>query len=101
MSRPSLFSLLALVALTGCGTRNLTAQHNPATQVFTFTGTVPLSNRGNVTHVLAVNEQSAGARRVLTPVASDGSFSLPLVSNRPWLLTLLDGTRSGSAMTVA
>ncbi|MBC7974614.1 MAG: hypothetical protein H7138_06470, partial [Myxococcales bacterium] len=53
-----------------------------------------------ITHVMAVNPESANADRVLASVAADGSFSLALTVGRPYVLVFIDRTAVGAEMVV-
>lgn len=53
-----------------------------------------------VTHVMAVNPQSASADRVLADVAADGSFHLDLGLGKPYVLVFIDSTARGADMIV-
>jgi hypothetical protein len=51
-----------------------------------------------VTHVMAVSPTSQNAERVLSPVAGDGSFSLAVDPNRPYVLVFIDSSQTGPDM---
>jgi len=53
-----------------------------------------------ITHVMAVNPESANADRVLTKVSADGSFSLALTLGKPYVLVFIDSTAVGAEMAV-
>jgi hypothetical protein len=53
-----------------------------------------------ITHVMAVNPESASADRVLTEVGADGSFSLALTLGKPYVLVFIDSTAVGADMAV-
>lgn len=57
-----------------------------------------LLNETTVTHVVAVNP--ANAETVMTEVAEDGTFSLPVATESNWVLTYVDANQSGSEMVV-
>lgn len=51
-----------------------------------------------VTHVMAVNPSSQNPVRVVSPVASSGTFSLALEPGHPWVLVFVDSSRVGADM---
>jgi len=53
-----------------------------------------------ISHVMAVNPESANADRSLTQVGADGSFSLSLTLGKPYVLVFIDSTQTGAAMVV-
>jgi hypothetical protein len=53
-----------------------------------------------ITHVMAVNPESASAERVLAKVGADGSFELGLALGKPYVLVFIDGTAIGGDMAV-
>lgn len=53
-----------------------------------------------ITHVMAVNPESANADRVLSKVGADGSFSLALALGKPYVLVFIDSTAVGAEMAV-
>ncbi|MDB4975787.1 MAG: hypothetical protein JWN48_4128 [Myxococcaceae bacterium] len=52
----------------------------------------------SVTHIMAVNPSSANPVRYLAPIADDGSFSIEIDLNKPWIIVLVDSHRVGSDM---
>lgn len=53
-----------------------------------------------ITHVMAVNPESATADRVLAEVKADGSFELALGLDKPYVLVFVDSTARGADMAV-
>lgn len=53
-----------------------------------------------VTHVMAVDPESASPRRTLAQVHADGSFALELDTGRPYVLVFIDSTAVGADMVV-
>jgi hypothetical protein len=53
-----------------------------------------------ITHVMAVNPESATADRALAEVKADGSFALSLGLDRPYVLVFVDATARGADMAV-
>ena len=71
---------------------------------FKFTGRVtsPASMAPvTITHLMAVNPQSAWPDRILSEVNSDGEFEITVESGRPYVLVFIDSTQVGSDMVVA
>jgi len=54
-----------------------------------------------VTHVMAVNPESATPRRTLAAVGQDGSFALAIPTGAPYVLVFVDDTAVGADMVVA
>src|SRR5436309_1497687 len=54
-----------------------------------------------ITHVMAVDPESAVAERSIAAVGADGKFSLEVQSGRPYVLVFIDSTAVGAHMVVA
>jgi hypothetical protein len=54
-----------------------------------------------ITHVMAVDPESASPHRSLATVAADGSFTLAIEIGRPYVLVFVDATAVGPDMVVA
>src|ERR1043166_9118597 len=54
-----------------------------------------------ITHVMAVDPESASPHRSLSTVGSDGSFTLVIETGRPYVLVFVDATAKGTDMVVA
>jgi hypothetical protein len=54
-----------------------------------------------ITHVMAVDPESASPHRSLAAVGADGSFELTLEVGRPYVLVFVDDTAVGADMAVA
>jgi len=54
-----------------------------------------------VTHVMAVNPESANADRTLAAVGADGSFTLSVDIGKPYVFVFVDDTAVGADMVVA
>src|SRR5262245_20979832 len=61
----------------------------------------PAAGERTISHVMAVNPQSASAQRSLAAVAGDGSFSLAIETGKPYVLVFVDDTAVGADMAVA
>jgi hypothetical protein len=59
----------------------------------------PVARR--ITHVMAVDPESASPNRVLSRVSTDGHFSLDVNFGHPYVLVFVDGTAVGTDMVVA
>lgn len=55
----------------------------------------------HVTHVMAVNPQSASPQRTIAAVGADGSFQLSIATGVPYVLVFVDNTAVGADMAVA
>ncbi len=54
-----------------------------------------------ITHVMAVNVETAAPERFLSRVAPDGSFTLEVIPGHNYVLVFVDDTRIGTDMAVA
>jgi len=54
-----------------------------------------------ITHVMAVDPQSASPKRTIAEVSPDGSFELAIDVGRPYVFVLVDRTAVGADMAVA
>jgi hypothetical protein len=80
-----------------------TAPHDAG---FALTGRVAVPDAGarrdapvaTISHVMAIDPASAGATRLLAPIAADGSFQLALDTGHPWVLVFVDDSQVGTAM---
>jgi hypothetical protein len=54
-----------------------------------------------VTHVMAINPETASPQRTIGKVASDGSFALSVDTGKPYVLVFIDSTAVGADMVVA
>jgi hypothetical protein len=111
--RPSLvrmsFALCAALALPACGPSDTTTisgqlveSRGAALTVgrgASVAGTVEPARR--ITHVMAVDPESASPRRVLAPVTNDGHFKLEVSFGHPYVLVFIDASRVGTDMVVA
>lgn len=52
----------------------------------------------SITHVMAVNPATSNPVRHLTPLAADGTFTLGVDLNTPWVIVLVDGHFVGKDM---
>ncbi|MDB4987657.1 MAG: hypothetical protein JWN04_2835, partial [Myxococcaceae bacterium] len=52
----------------------------------------------SVTHVMAVNPNSANPVRYLADIAADGTFAIGIDLNKPWVIVLVDSHYVGSDM---
>jgi hypothetical protein len=58
----------------------------------------PARAAGNVTHVMAVNAESANPERALAAVQDDGSFELDIPPGSPYVLVFVDASQVGAEM---
>src|SRR5262249_32395095 len=75
------------------------------TSNFKVAGTINLAvalsltgEAANVTNVVALNP-STGAS-VVADVQSDGTFELPISTDKPWVISYIDNTKTGADMIV-
>lgn len=65
------------------------------------TGTGGAAADHTITHVMAVNPESASPERAIAKVGADGSFELTVEAGKPYVLVFVDSTAVGSDMAVA
>lgn len=53
-----------------------------------------------ITHVMAVNPETAAARRTIAEVGTDGSFRLSVEAGKPYVLVFIDSAAVGADMVV-
>ena len=107
MTRTSLArSACALLALAAAGCRpantsvisgQLVESHRAA--LSTTAAAAPATRA--ITHVMAVDPESASPNRVLAPVTADGHFALEVNFGHPYVLVFVDGHAVGTEMVVA
>jgi hypothetical protein len=106
------FSLLAGLSIS-CGDDKSSSAGTSATD-YTLSGTLsslsvagfaPSAVNGyrpqaakTVTHVMAVNPQTASPDTVLSAIGADGTFSLAVKSKSPYVLVFVDSTKIGEEM---
>src|SRR5436190_15942633 len=54
-----------------------------------------------ITHVMAINPETASAQRTIGKVGSAGSFELSVETGKPYVLVFIDSTAVGAKMVVA
>jgi len=54
-----------------------------------------------ITHVMAVDPETASPRRSLAAIPSDGTFSLTVEAKRPYVIVFIDSSAVGVDMVVA
>ncbi len=59
-----------------------------------------IAGTGNVSHVMAVNPETASPDRRIDEVASDGSFTLDVAPGNPYVLVFVDDSQVGLDMIV-
>jgi len=96
----SVFRLWALAGfLVGCA---------DGSADFTISGAVKVSTGARaraaaartITHVMAVDPETAAPRRTIASVGADGSFELGVESGRPYVLVFIDDSAVGPEMAV-
>jgi hypothetical protein len=97
--------MLLVAAAMGCGTSGGDGEQTMvsgrvAPKTARSVGDAAPTGR-SVTHVMAVDPESASPHRSLASVGADGSFELPIEVGRPYVLVFVDATRVGADMVVA
>src|SRR3954467_5310048 len=100
MSRGLVMALIAAATACGTGTDQLTLSGRVARTVARGRDAAVTGTRA-ITHVMAVDPESASPHRSLARVGSDGSFELELEVGRPYVLVFVDDTAVGADMAVA
>lgn len=108
---PGLALALSASLLVGCGSSDQAsfrisgrAPALTATQgalVAGSSGALVAPSARTITHVMAVDPETASPRRTLSKVAADGSFSLTVDAGRPYVLVFIDDSAIGADMVVA
>ena len=107
--------MFPLIALVGCGVTSGGGDDGgnggggDSAGKLAMSGRVPSSNARAtsaaatrvITHVMAVNPESASADRTIAKVGADGSFTLAVDVGKPYVLVFVDATAVGAAMVVA
>ena len=96
-------AMFSLVAATGCqldGGDQLTISGRVGQMTARAAGPAAAPGR-TITHVMAVDPESASARRSLAPLGANGDFELKLETGRPYVLVFVDSHAVGADMAVA
>lgn len=103
MKLRSQLAVVSLVAAAGCnlggGDDQLTISGRVAAMTARTTGQAA-PNR-TITHVMAVDPESASPRRALAAISANGDFELTLETGRPYVLVFVDSHAVGAEMAVA
>jgi hypothetical protein len=99
-------ALAAALAAPACGpsdTATISGQlvESRSSALSTDATAVPAEPPRQITHVMAVDPESASPTRVLAPVAKDGHFKLEVNFGHPYVLVFIDASRVGTEMVVA
>jgi len=98
--------MFPLLALVGCGVTGgddddqLAISGRVMMTAARTMGATAAPNR-TVTHVMAVNPESASADRTIAKVGADGSFRLSVAVGKPYVFVFVDNTAVGADMVVA
>lgn len=95
-------AVFLLVATAGCSTggeQQFTISGRVATRTARVAGAV--QSQRTITHVMAVDPESASPRRSLADVDSSGGFELSVEPGRPYVLVFIDSSWVGAGMVVA
>jgi hypothetical protein len=96
--------MFLMLAAVGCGISGGDDQHltiSGRVAAATARGTGAAAIGRTVTHVMAVDPESASPRRSLAAVGADGSFELQIEVGRPYVLVFVDSTATGADMVIA
>jgi hypothetical protein len=104
MIKSALLRAAALLAVFGCQpgqTAHISGQLVESHRAALGTsGTAAVADR-RITHVMAVDPESASPRRVLAAVGTNGHFSLDVNFGHPYVLVFVDASARGTDMVVA
>ncbi|HSS02797.1 MAG TPA: hypothetical protein VLM79_37305, partial [Kofleriaceae bacterium] len=98
-------AMFSMVTAAGCGLlggdeSKVSISGSVAMSVARTSAAAPANGR-TITHVMAVNPETASAQRTIGKVASDGSFELSVDTGKPYVLVFIDSTAVGADMVVA
>ena len=97
-------AMFSMVALAGCpmmgGDDQLTLSGRVALATARTTGGVAPAAR-TITHVMAVNPESASPQRTIAKLGPDGSFELAVAIGKPYVFVFVDDNAVGADMVVA
>jgi len=97
-------AVFSLVAATGCqlggGDDQLTISGRVGQLTARTVGAAAAPGR-TITHVMAVDPESASPRRSLAAIGANGDFELTLETGRPYVLVFVDSHAVGADMAVA
>lgn len=97
---PILVSILGGCGLIGGGP-DFTISGRVLPQATARTNVVAAAGPRTITHVMAVNPETASPQRTIAPVAADGSFELQVEAGKPYVFVFVDDTAVGADMAVA
>jgi hypothetical protein len=97
-------AMFSMVTVCGCGLlggdeHKVSISGSVVVPVARTTGFAP--DARTITHVMAVNPETASPQRTIGKVASDGSFDLSVDTGKPYVLVFIDSTAVGAEMVVA
>jgi hypothetical protein len=104
MRKSALLRCCALLGLTAChpaNTATISGQLVESHAAALSTGPGTPAPARKITHVMAVDPESASPNRVLAAVKTDGHFSLDVNFGHPYVLVFVDATAVGTDMVVA
>ncbi len=99
-SRGLVMALIAAAMACGSGNDQLTISGRVAARAARSRDPAAPGER-TITHVMAVDPESASPHRSLAAVGADGGFELGLDVGRPYVLVFVDDTAVGADMAVA
>jgi hypothetical protein len=94
-------ALLAVAACQAGSTATISGQLVETHSAALSTAGVETASGHRITHVMAVDPESASPNRVLAAVGTDGHFSLDVNFGHPYVLVFLDASARGTQMVVA
>src|SRR4051812_11598226 len=104
MTKSALLRCCALLGLVACrpsSTATISGQLVETHTAALSTALTAAAPARQITHVMAVDPESASPNRVLAPVGKDGHFSLDVNFGHPYVLVFVDATKVGTEMVVA
>jgi hypothetical protein len=98
-------AMFSMVTAAGCGVlggdeQKVAISGSVVVPVARTTAAAP-PNRRTITHVMAVNPETASAQRTIGKVGSDGSFEVSVETGKPYVLVFIDSAAVGAEMVVA
>jgi hypothetical protein len=100
LRRLVVFSMVAGCGITGGDDAQLTLSGHVAASTSRAPGAAAAPGR-TISHVMAVNPETASPQRSLAKVGADGSFTLAVDVGKPYVFVFVDDTAVGADMVVA
>jgi hypothetical protein len=102
LRRLAMFSMMTVAGCGGLGGDDHDVAISGTVVVPAARSTAAAAPAGRtITHVMAINPETASPHRTIGKVASDGSFELAVDTGKPYVLVFIDSAAVGADMVVA